>query len=73
MTKLRLYSSFVYKKFTATCVYDSNDKEIREQFVSSCLDTKLREFFLRIPGLTIEQISELGLLGRVKSSSKRNR
>ena len=46
----------------ATCEYNCNDEEIRDQFVCSCFYTKLREKYLRMPGLTVEKISKLGLL-----------
>ena len=57
-------SAFIVRlcKLAATYEYDCNDEEIRDQFVCSCFDTKLREKFLRMPGFTIEKISELGFL-----------
>ena len=45
-------SAFIVRlrKLAATYEYDCNDEEIRDQFVWSCFDTKLREKFLHMPG-----------------------
>ena len=57
-------SSYVTKlrKLGETCEYTDLEEEVRDQFVCSCINTKLREKFLRTENLSLAKILELGTL-----------
>ena len=50
------------RKLGETCEYTDLEEEVRDQFVCSCINTKLREKFLRTENLSLAKILELGTL-----------
>lgn len=50
------------RKLVETCEYVKPDEEVRDQFVCGCYEKKLMEKLLRMPKLTIKEISETGSL-----------
>ena len=47
------------RKLIATCEYTQPEEEIRDQFVWSCYDTKIREKLLRTKDLSLTKILEI--------------
>ena len=50
------------RKLAETCEYADPEEEVRDQFVCSCFNTKLREKFLRTDALSVEKIIQIGNL-----------
>ena len=50
------------RKLAETCEYADPEEEVRDQFVCSCFNTKLREKFLRTDTLSVEKIIQIGNL-----------
>ena len=50
------------RKLGETCEYANLEEEVRDQFVCSCINTKLREKFLRTENLSLTKILEIGTL-----------
>ena len=50
------------RKLAETCEYADPEEEVRNQFVCSCFNTKLRENFLRTDALSVEKIIQIGNL-----------
>ena len=48
------------KTLSETCEYQNSDEEVRDQFVFSCHDNKLREKLLQTKNLTLEKLLEVG-------------
>ena len=48
------------KTLSETCEYQNSDEEVRDQFVFSCQDNKLREKLLQTKNLTLEKLLEVG-------------
>ena len=48
------------KSLCETCEYTKPDEEVRDQFVFSCYDNKLREKLLQTKNLSLEKLVEVG-------------
>ena len=48
------------KNMAETCEYGNPDEEVRDQFVFTCFDNKLREKLLQTKTLTLEKLLEIG-------------
>ena len=61
-TDIRRRLSTRLRKLVENCEYTDAETEVRDQFVCSCYNSKLREKFLRTPDLCVKKIIEVGQL-----------